>query len=87
MSNDKAWQERMKTASASDIAMEMAEVRRAMPSSEKKRFGTNGPTPEQKTAYAAEVRALNSKMNFLRRTYKTALVRDNEAYSRKEVKP
>ena len=47
--------------SAADAARDMEMIRRTRPHSEAKRFGSRGPSPEQKVAYDEEVRQWNRK--------------------------
>jgi hypothetical protein len=48
-------------SSSADAARDMAEIRKSRPHSEAKRFGSDGPSPEQRAAYEEEVRQWNRK--------------------------
>jgi 8-oxo-dGTP pyrophosphatase MutT (NUDIX family) len=71
---------------AADLAQQMAEMRKRKPSSIAKRFGANGPTPEQRAAHEDEVRAWNREYSRLSREQKKALEEDNKKF-REEQEP
>ena len=66
--------------SAAHWAEEMAQLRAVRPSGIARRFGKTGPTPEQRVAYDAEVKAWNAKYRKASAEQKKALDRDNAAF-------
>lgn len=69
--------------SAADWSREMTRLFRIKPSSIKKMFGTNGPTPEQKVKYDADVRAWNAAYRKASAMQKKQLAIDNAAFHAK----
>jgi len=68
---------------ASELAFQMAEMRRYKPSSIAKRFGRNGPSPEQLEKYKAEVSAWNSRYRKLAAEQKKALAESDAEYRKR----
>lgn len=70
----------MATESAAWWAQEMARLRSIKPRPIAKLYGRNGPTPEQKTAWDAQMKAWNAAYRKASAEQKKALKRDNDAF-------
>lgn len=68
-------------ATAAELAQDLADLRASKPRPIEKLFGKNGPTPEQKAQWDAEMRAWNATHRKLTAEHKAALVRDNAAFA------
>lgn len=77
----------MSDKSASQWAQVMADLYKVKPSSIAKRFGSRGPSSEQRAAYDAELKAWNSAYRHASKMQKIALVRDNEAFRNRKENP
>lgn len=73
--------------SAVEIARLMTLNYAARQSSLARRFGSNGPTPEQAEAYRKEVNANKSERARLSAAHKIALARDNAEYRARNANP